>query len=993
MTSQPRHQGLLRAWVLPVVALLLAVIWATEGAPARADDLAGPNIVITSDGSGVLQHGGFQHINTPLSRSKAPLRSVGPGSHSVTFAAPISQAGYYRVFVWWPQVHGGAGNVDVTVSHLQGTSAVTMNQGLLSGQWVPHGIYQFGTSGAQVTLLGRAGVSLLADAVRLQYMGPQMPPLAFETDALPVALIGEQYGAEFDLIAGTAPFTFSVDPNLLPPGLVLDKTTGALSGVATAVGRYQFDVDVVDHDGQRAAQTYTIEVVRGSEASSSKSLTGIKRRTSITAKDGVPAGTPPDLSNLIGLLAALPEGEWLRANLNAYSDVWTPDDLRPLKGPSNPPPSFVLIPWSSFAWDPNRGDLWVEGGGHAAYSGNDVYRWRGASQMWERAALPSEIKQDDLGYWQAIDGWDNAPAAAHTYDNHMFFPHIDRFVVFGGATYNSGQPFKREVTPTTNRITGPFFFDPSRADPNKVGGTTGSHVMRVAPHPEIVGGNMWANRDIWVNIPNHPAPLAHINGCTAYADENGKDVAYIAARTAGQGTSVNLYKYTVNDLTNPALDALVQVGQVWNAISDQTACAIDPVRQLFVRIGDQTRPFIYWNLATPGPSNRDVAVTPVDPTGEFGSLLANNQLLLRYCGLDYDPIGGQLVLWCGDGRVWALTAPSSPSPNGWTIVKQPSPTLAAPDSSLVGTGILGKWKYIPNLDAFIGLQDVTLGNIWIYKPIGWVNPSGGTTISAPTGVTASDGTSTSSVTVAWSASVGATSYTVYRSQSAGTQGAAIGSIAMTSFTDLTPVPGTIYYYGVTATGSAGVSALSAQDSGFAAVAGTGGKLSANARLTSVVDLTATGTTDWVHWLPLNRKASGGFINDYVAVGNATISSYSNDPRSFTWTDGTPNASGNDSTGATTFGTGAGFTFSVAADTTTRTLFVYVGGVDSSGNLSAHLSDSSAPDLTNIPLSGSGRYDGLYTLIFKAGSAGQQLQVTWTQSAGTGGITLQGAALQ
>ena len=44
-------------------------------------------------------------------------------------------------------------------------------------------------------------------------------------------------------------------------------------------------------------------------------------------------------------------------------------------------------------------------------------------------------------------------------------------------------------------------------------------------------------------------------------------------------------------------------------------------------------------------------------------------------------------------------------------------TLATPNGDY-GTGILGKWKYVPNLDAFIGLQDQTLGNIWLYKPVG-----------------------------------------------------------------------------------------------------------------------------------------------------------------------------------------------------------------------------------------------------------------------------------
>ena len=37
----------------------------------------------------------------------------------------------------------------------------------------------------------------------------------------------------------------------------------------------------------------------------------------------------------------------------------------------------IILAWSGFTWDPNRGDLLLYGGGHANYSGNDVYRWRG----------------------------------------------------------------------------------------------------------------------------------------------------------------------------------------------------------------------------------------------------------------------------------------------------------------------------------------------------------------------------------------------------------------------------------------------------------------------------------------------------------------------------------------------------------------------------------------------------------------------------------------
>ena len=997
MTGQFLHRLVLHARIA-VVALACAV---TCGI-GHAQEQAVANIIVTNDSAGIATQGTFQRFSANLTRSRAPLLSQGAGSHHVTFNTGIPVAGYYRVFVWWPQVRLTLGEADVTVHSASGESTVTLDQGLRTGQWVPVGIFQFANDAA-ISVGAGAGKSVVVDAVRLQYMGPQRPALAFETDALPIAASGDAYVGWFDLIGGTGPYTFAADPNTLPPGLVLDASNGFITGVATTVGSFQFDVEAFDRSGQRTIRAFTIDVVRGARSADKhavKTNGGIqttgdasaKPSASMTAKDGVAAGATPDLSNLLGVLASIPEGEWVRVNLNNYSDVWTPADQRPLYGWGNPAPWKILAAWSSVAWDPNRGDLWLFGGGHANYPGNDVYRWRGSTQKWERASLPSEIKQDDLGNWQAVDGWDAAPASAHTYDNNMFFPHIDRLVAFGGAAFNSGAAWRRELTPTTSRLTGPFFFNPSLADANKVGGTTGSQVQRVAGYSNILGGNMWANRDMFVNIPNFPVILSQVSGCTAYADENGKDVAYIGARSGG-GTNTNLYKYTVSDLSNPALDTFQQVGVFWNGTSGNTTCALDPVRKLFVRTGSNSVPFVYWSLAAPGINNKDIRMTPVDPTGEFATLLSTNAINIYNCGFDFDPQRSRFDLWCGDGRVWALTPPDSGAATGWTIVKQPAPALATPNGD-VGTGILGKWKYVSNIDAFIGVQDSTLGNIWLYKPVGWNNPSGGgTSPTAPTGVSASDGTSTSNVIVTWNTVPNTTSYTVFRSTVNGSQGAQIGTTTSTTFTDITPTPGTIYYYGVTATTAGGVSSLSAQDSGYAAAVISGGSLTGTASLPSTVNLTAVGTADWVHWLPLNRKQSAGLISDYTAVGSGVIQSYSSDPRAFTWTDGSPTASGSDTSGATVSGVGNGFTFSVPAGTASRTLIIYVGGSNSVGKLTAHLSDASAPDFIDTSLSGSGRYDGFYTLDFHAASGGQKLQITWTQLSGSGSISLQGAALQ
>ena len=428
----------------------------------------------------------------------------------------------------------------------------------------------------------------------------------------------------------------------------------------------------------------------------------------------------PDLSGLLSILNSTPEGTWVQVNLNSYSEAWTPAELRPLYLTSNPDPSKITYAWPSFAWDSNRGDLILYGGGHANYSGNDVYRWHGTTRKWERAALPSELLLNPPGFYTPIDGPDAGPPSSHTYDNSLFLPIIDRFIVFGGAAFNTGGPYNR-MNPdgVTYRNTGPYLFDPSKADPNKVGGTTGSHVKRVAPHPEIVGGNMWTNRDYraYTFTGSTLIPNSHINGVTAYAQENGKDVVYFGARP-GQGTDQHLFKYTISSLTDVTQDKLEKVGRFWNGPSDQGAGTYDPTRKLFVRTGPATQPITYWDLNNASPSNNDVVTVPVDASGTFDF----NQM--RMTGIDYDPTTDQYLIWYGGPDVWRLTPPTPVTSTGWKLDKVSKTSSAAPTIDADSRGILGKWKFIPNLNAFLGLQDFVNGNIWLFKPVGWKLPTG-----------------------------------------------------------------------------------------------------------------------------------------------------------------------------------------------------------------------------------------------------------------------------
>ena len=574
----------------------------------------------------------------------------------------------------------------------------------------------------------------------------QQPPaapasvLAFATDKLPIGLKDEPYSAQIDPTGGMPPYSHAVVEGELPPGLALDPRTGEISGRPARSGEFSFTLSSRDSGKTTSRQAYTLFIDESagtaSEAPGMAPRSGGPRpaRLSLTLTGA------PDLSSLQSIVAGMAEGEWRRVNLNQFSSVWTPAALRPLLDLSNPDPSRIILAWSSFGWDPNRAALLLYGGGHANYRGNDTYLWRASTQLWERASLPSAMIQTPKGYWNAIDGVDKAPASAHTYDNTIFLPLLDRLLVLGGAADSNGGPYLTDTAAATTRYTGPYLFDPARAHPDKVGGSTGSHVKRVAPYAEVVGGNMWSNRESWLNASTQSAPPNEVlsNGCTGYAVENGRDTVYVRS-------AARLYRYVINDLNNPAADTWTNVGRYYYGGSgDQSTCAYDPVRKIFVS-SHSSQPFIFWNLATPGFDNRDTLVTPTDPSGEFPTLLSSGAIKLSRCAFEFDPIRNHFRLWCGDGRVWTLTAPPTASASGWTIVKAPRPVGLVPTESL-GTGILGKWKYIPNLDVFMGLADSVLGNIWLYKPVGWVNP------------TASSGNSPPSVSI--SAPAGGASFTV-----------------------------------------------------------------------------------------------------------------------------------------------------------------------------------------------------------------------------------------
>jgi parallel beta-helix repeat protein len=164
-----------------------------------------------------------------------------------------------------------------------------------------------------------------------------------------------------------------------------------------------------------------------------------------------------------------------------------------------------------------------------------------------------------------------------------------------------------------------------------------------------------------------------------------------------------------------------------------------------------------------------------------------------------------------------------------------------------------------------------------------------------------------------------------------------------------------------------------------------------------VNLTLEGTTDWVHWSNGSLIRKSGVtpqLDNFSVLGSGTAGSYSNDPRTVTWSDGSPASTGTDQGGVEIGPASTGFSVTAPAGPTSHTVVVHVGGWASSGTLTAHLSDGSAPDFVDTTPQASGQFDRNYTLTYSAASAGATLTIEWQQNGGTtGNVTLGAVALQ
>ena len=426
-----------------------------------------------------------------------------------------------------------------------------------------------------------------------------------------------------------------------------------------------------------------------------------------------------DVSRLMDLLAATPVGGWVQVNTGTLASAHPADGLfDPDRGFSV---NNVVTPWSSFAWDSVNDSLLLWGGGHANYSGNEMYVWNAASGGWSLGSLPSRLVDGGNSSYYVVDN--AAPQSSHTYDNNLFLPVNGMFMTLGGAVYNTGGNFNTATCTAALNCTdvqraGPWLWRPDKADPSKVGGSTGSGYDTTS-----LGGNMWINRA--GSLVGQQAQ-SYINGSTAsrveIIDGQPTDVVYLTSDSNASHLP-GIYRYVVGDVAEGETDTIEQIGTTWATDVGKGAATLDSAHNLLVRTAPSNASALaVWDLsldhlADPG-ANREMGVALQLADGSFLDTSSGA------FGLDYDPLNDNFLLWdgAGQGRVWQVTAAFDADGKPlttWSATALDSSNGSHPAGDFA-TGVLGKWKYVDELQAFMAMDsfDTATGDagIWLYKP-------------------------------------------------------------------------------------------------------------------------------------------------------------------------------------------------------------------------------------------------------------------------------------
>lgn len=88
-----------------------------------------------------------------------------------------------------------------------------------------------------------------------------LAPLAVTTGTLPIGVQGAPYSATFAALGGVAPYTWNLSAGALPTGIILNTTTGVISGSPQAAGTINFTAQVTDSETPPLTATKKLSII------------------------------------------------------------------------------------------------------------------------------------------------------------------------------------------------------------------------------------------------------------------------------------------------------------------------------------------------------------------------------------------------------------------------------------------------------------------------------------------------------------------------------------------------------------------------------------------------------------------------------------------------------------------------------------------------------------------------------------------------------------
>lgn len=307
----------------------------------------------------------------------------------------------------------------------------------------------------------------------------------------------------------------------------------------------------------------------------------------------------------------------------------------------------VVDAWSSAVLDTTRNRLIIWGGGHADYSGNEVYSLNLGASPATLTRLNDPSVFDASGSCPDSNVSDGTPVSRHTYNNLVYMPTVDRMFTFTGSKAPCGSA-------STMTYTLDFSVSPPKW-----------HAM-----DPVNGFN--------------PVPGFFYPYSVCAWDPNSLSVICNATGT--------FLRY------NPVSNTYTSLATSQN-VPYTASGVIDPKRKLFIFMG------VEYQSTVPHVVAVDISSGSSFTVQDWSSQVSGCDALAgaNYPGLAYDPVSDRIVGWPNSGNTVYVFNPDAKTCVAQTFAN--GPQGAAPVNT---AGTFGRFQYAPALGAFALLPKATL---------------------------------------------------------------------------------------------------------------------------------------------------------------------------------------------------------------------------------------------------------------------------------------------